>query len=101
MGKGSGRRVEDVSKVHEGYSRIFGESPLEKRLREEAESSKGIIEGELPEDEEDPEMDEEDYESYICPACSGSGEGMYEGSNCYKCGGTGGWPKNYRNSDYD
>lgn len=25
----------------------------------------------------------------ICPACSGSGEGMYDGSTCYKCRGYG------------
>lgn len=28
-------------------------------------------------------------EEEICSACSGSGEGMYDGSVCYKCKGTG------------
>jgi transcription initiation factor IIE alpha subunit len=91
MGKGSGRRVEDLTKVHEGYSRIFGESKLEKRLREEREELEALEE--LEEDEDD------DYD-YICPQCSGSGEGMYDGSSCSRCGGTGGWPKN-REVDYD
>ena len=33
-------------------------------------------------------IDDADWEA-ICPACSGSGEGRYEGSSCYKCGGSG------------
>jgi len=36
------------------------------------------------EDDED-----EDEESGICGACNGSGEGMYDGSTCYSCGGAG------------
>jgi len=40
-------------------------------------------------------------DDYICPACNGSGEGMYDGSTCYKCKGTGGWPKQYRDDDYE
>lgn len=35
------------------------------------------------------EMIEEEPEDDICSGCSGSGEGMYDGSNCYKCGGSG------------
>lgn len=34
----------------------------------------------------EPEDDDEDE---ICSACSGSGEGMYDGSRCYKCKGCG------------
>ena len=30
-----------------------------------------------------------DFEEDICPVCSGSGEGMYEGSRCYNCKGRG------------
>ena len=40
-------------------------------------------------------------DDYICPACNGSGEGMWDGSTCYKCKGTGGWPKQYRDDDYE
>ena len=32
-------------------------------------------------------IDDDEYED--CSACSGSGEGMYDGSRCYKCKGTG------------
>jgi DnaJ-class molecular chaperone len=46
-------------------------------------------------------FDELEYEDYVCPTCRGSGEGMYDGSTCYKCKGTGGYPKQYRDSDYD
>jgi hypothetical protein len=30
-----------------------------------------------------------DSEPGICPACSGSGEGMHEGTTCYQCKGAG------------
>ena len=33
-------------------------------------------------------MDNDD-EGGICPACNGSGEGMYDGSSCHSCGGSG------------
>jgi len=29
------------------------------------------------------------FEEDECPVCSGSGEGMYDGSRCYKCKGSG------------
>jgi hypothetical protein len=32
---------------------------------------------------------DEDDEDEICSGCSGSGEGMYDGSTCYKCHGRG------------
>ena len=41
----------------------------------------GLLEEEIPEDEDDDEP--------ICSACNGSGEGMYDGSTCYKCHGSG------------
>jgi len=31
----------------------------------------------------------DDSEPGICPACSGSGEGQYEGTTCYSCKGAG------------
>ena len=43
----------------------------------------------------------EDDEDYICPSCSGSGEGMYDGAVCRKCKGTGGYPKSYYEGDYE
>ena len=31
-----------------------------------------------------------EYESEsVCPICSGSGEGLYDGESCYLCNGTG------------
>ena len=36
--------------------------------------------------EHEPEEDDEDP---ICSWCNGCGEGMYDGSTCYKCKGTG------------
>lgn len=47
--------------------------------------------------ENDEEYEDEDY---ICPACNGSGEGMYDGSTCHKCKGTGGEPVEYVDDDY-
>lgn len=46
-------------------------------------------------------FEELEYEDYVCPACKGTGEGRWESSNCYKCKGTGGYPKQYMDSDYD
>jgi len=34
-------------------------------------------------------MNEDDTEDEICSWCSGSGEGMYDGSTCHKCHGSG------------
>lgn len=30
-----------------------------------------------------------EYEDLICPCCRGSGEGMYEGTDCRSCEGSG------------
>jgi hypothetical protein len=74
-GKGSARRKEDVSKIHENWDRIFGKKDDDKPMIDDNEH-----------DEEDgSEDDEYDY----CHVCSGSGEGMYDGSSCHACGGTG------------
>ncbi|MFZ9218867.1 MAG: hypothetical protein ACO23F_05770 [Candidatus Limnocylindrus sp.] len=32
------------------------------------------------------------YEEMTCASCSGSGEGMFDGSRCYTCGGSGVMP---------
>jgi DnaJ-class molecular chaperone len=40
-------------------------------------------------DPDDPDQDFEDDDEPICSACNGSGEGMYDGSTCYKCKGYG------------
>ena len=73
-GKGSGRRKEDIKKIHDNWDRIFGNKKDTPMIEEH-------------EDNEDytDEIDEYDY----CHVCSGSGEGMYDGSSCHACGGTG------------
>lgn len=38
---------------------------------------------------EEIECQHEDVEPMLCAACSGSGEGMYDGSRCGTCGGCG------------
>ena len=45
--------------------------------------------------------DDEYDDDYICPVCNGSGEGVWDGSTCYKCKGTGGYPKQYRDDYYE
>ena len=40
------------------------------------------------EDVDDEPEDIGEYD-YICSRCSGSGEGMYDGSTCQECRGTG------------
>ncbi len=37
----------------------------------------------------EPDDTDVEPEDDICPACNGSGEGMHDGSTCYKCGGYG------------
>jgi hypothetical protein len=73
-GKGSARRKEDAQAVRDNWDRIFGKK----------EETPMIDEHEDNEDYTD-EIDEYDY----CHVCSGSGEGMYDGSSCRACGGTG------------
>lgn len=34
-------------------------------------------------------VEDDDGDDDICPACSGSGEGMYEGTRCLVCRGRG------------
>ena len=38
---------------------------------------------------ETTESEAEDNESEICSSCNGSGEGMYDGTRCSCCGGSG------------
>lgn len=80
-GKGSVRRNEDTEAYRNNYDSIF-------------RKNKPMIEQE----HEQEHYDEDEHEEHICPACSGSGEGMYDGSTCYKCEGTGGW---FNNRDDD
>ena len=69
-GKGSGRRKEDASKIRDNWDLIFGA----KQTKEQQTMN-------------DYDEDDDGYE--ICHRCSGSGEGMYDGSTCNLCGGSG------------
>ena len=71
-GKGDKQRPTDYDKFSENFDRIFGK--------------KG---NEVVSQEEYDDATEEDDEEEICSGCSGSGEGMYDGSTCYKCHGSG------------
>ena len=70
-GKGSARRKEDSQAVRDNWDRIFGKKKEETPMI----------------DDEHIEDDEDEYD--YCHVCSGSGEGMYDGSSCHACGGTG------------
>ena len=37
----------------------------------------------------DEELELDDDEESYCPQCAGSGEGMYDGSTCHACRGSG------------
>ena len=40
-------------------------------------------------DDTQAELEDEEYEPSICPACNGSGEGQYDGTRCSTCKGRG------------
>jgi rubrerythrin len=93
-GKGSVRRNEDTQKVLEGYSRIFGESKLDRKLREEAAAKGEDTVLTLNEKEEREAMNDirEDFENdegeWTCEVCGGP---MYRQSHwsygqCDDCG---------------
>ena len=42
-----------------------------------------------PDSFDDMDPDPPDYPPEICPACSGSGEGRYDGARCQYCNGRG------------
>jgi hypothetical protein len=89
-GKGSGRRKEDASKVRDNWDLIFGAK---------APMSSPTAAG-LTKEQDMNEHDEDDgYE--ICHRCNGSGEGMYDGSVCGFCKGTGEEPVERGCDDFD
>jgi DnaJ-class molecular chaperone len=85
-GKGSSRRQEDVSKINENWDRIFGSKVRSKTMDEYTCSN---------------DHDDEDDGYEICHRCSGSGEGMYDGSTCSHCKGTGEEPVERGCDDFD
>jgi hypothetical protein len=72
-GKGSARRKEDAQAVRDNWDRIFGKR--EPMIEEDEDNTN------------DDFLEDDGYE--ICHRCNGSGEGMYDGSTCGFCKGTG------------
>ena len=69
---------------------------LENKIKTEAEAKEMVGRWERMDKEENiyaPDYyeitGEEDADEYVCPTCSGSGEGFYEGWGCSNCGGKG------------
>ena len=85
MGKGSTQRPSQIDDetLASNWDRIFGKKVAASDTSEECVD----------------ETQEEEHEEYICPSCSGSGEGMHDGAVCHKCKGTGGYPKQYLHGD--
>ena len=49
----------------------------------------------------DEELEVDDDEESYCPQCNGSGEGMYDGTRCGSCGGSGVERDNSRREDWE
>jgi DnaJ-class molecular chaperone len=81
-GKGSAPRPLSVDSgtFQDNWERTFGW-----RKRQIADELPITME---PDEDDDIELVEDD-EDDICSGCSGSGEGMYDGSTCKKCHGCG------------
>ena len=69
-GKGSARRPGTIT--DDAWERTFGKKELPITM-----------------DPDETDIEDDDDAFDYCDACSGSGEGMYDGSSCRKCGGTG------------
>ena len=90
-GKGSGRRKEDVKKIHDNWDLIFGAKKGNTMLNDDTQERS----------DEDYERSEDDDGYEICHRCNGSGEGMYDGSRCGFCKGTGEEPVERGCDDFD
>jgi hypothetical protein len=69
---------------------------IENKIATEKEAKEMVARWEAMDKEEEIYIDnyyeitgEEDMPEYVCPTCSGSGEGYAEGWGCTKCGGKG------------
>lgn len=93
-GKGSAPRPFSVphDDFAANFDRIFGKSESEQEAIAERPQNCGTSHCSCVEClfvDEPPEDEDEDDEDEICSGCSGSGEGMHDGSSCYKCHGSG------------
>jgi hypothetical protein len=90
--------IKDINMIFEhvdGYVSVLVDDETGEIVFEE---DKPILTFPRPEHQEDEEEYEEEYDD-ICFSCNGSGEGMYDGSRCSVCGGSGG--NSTKNDDYD
>ncbi len=69
---------------------------IEHKIKTEAEAKELVARWEVMDKEDEIYVDdyyeivgEEDVPDYVCPTCSGSGEGYGEGWGCMDCGGNG------------
>jgi hypothetical protein len=86
-GKGSGRRKEDIKKIHDNWDLIFGNKKDTPMIDEE--------------DNEDYTNDDIDDFDDTCTWCGGCGEGDYDGASCRRCHGTGVEPRERDCDDHD
>ena len=97
-GKGSGRRKEDVKKIHDNWDLIFGYKKGNTMMNDPQERSDEDYErseGEDYTDDIDDSMDED------CSWCGGCGEGGHDGASCRRCHGTGVEPRERDCDDSD
>jgi hypothetical protein len=85
-GKGSGRRKEDIKKIHDNWDLIFGKKDTP------------MIDEEDNEDYTNDDIDDGDED---CSWCGGCGEGDYDGASCRRCHGTGVEPRERDCDDHD
>lgn len=81
-GKGSAQRPTNHQAFSKAFDRIFGTTSRQFGHVDANDASEEHV-------DEDEENKHEDDALDYCDACSGSGEGMHDGSSCYKCKGTG------------
>ena len=93
-GKGSAQRPTNHQAFSEAFDRIFGTTSRQFGHVDANDTSEEHV-------DEDEENEHEDDEDEICHRCSGSGEGMWDGSCCSHCQGRGVEPVEKGNDDYE
>lgn len=83
--------IKDINKLYEdvdGYVSVLVDDETEELVIEEEKPILTFPRPEHMEEEEEEEEFDEDEED-VCGQCNGSGEGMWDGSTCRSCGGSG------------
>jgi hypothetical protein len=97
--------IKDINKLYEdvdGYVSVLMDDETGEIIYEE---DKPILTfprpehiNEYEEDEDEEEQYDEDEDDGMCPHCSGTGMGMWDGSSCNVCGG---WGYDRKKPEYD